>query len=408
MKKSQLKKYAKLVVKMGANVRKGQPVVINAGLDQPEFVTMVVEQAYKAGASRVTVDWAHQPLTRLNVTYMTDEELAKMPEWAISRMKHYAETLPAMIHIMSADPDGLKGIDQKKMSAAQRKTFPIIKPIRDSMENKYQWTIIAVPGKAWARKVFPNLSPKKAVAALWDAILQCTRVTANPIKAWKDHNADIKVRYDYLNALHLDHLHITTKEGSDFTVGLIPEAEWLGGGETTTRGVFFNPNMPTEEVFITPDKRRTSGKIVATMPLSFKGEVIDNFSLEFKDGKVTDIHGPDNAIALLKELVAMDEGSSMLGEVALVPFESPIRQSGVLFYNTLFDENAACHVALGRGFSNLIKGFDKLTQADFKAMGVNESMMHVDFMIGSRSTNIVGFTKDGKKIQIFKDGNWAF
>jgi len=408
MRKSQLKKYAKLVVKIGVNVRKGQPVVVSANLDQPEFVTMVVEEAYKAGASAVSVDWGHQPLTRLDVTYMTEERLSTIPEWRVAKLKHHSETLPCQIHILSADPDGLKGIDQKKLSNAQRKIFPIIKPYRDAMENKYQWTIVAVPSVAWAKKVFPTLSDKKAVAALWDAIFTCARVTANPIKSWKEHNKDILARSSYLNSLHLDHLHITSKEGTDLKVGLIPEAEWLGGGETSTRGIYYNPNMPTEEVFITPNKMRTNGKVFAAMPLSFKGEVIENFGFEFKDGKVVDIYGPDKAKDLLKQLITMDEGSAMLGEVALVPFESPIRQSGVLFYNTLFDENAACHLALGRGFSNCVKGFEKMKQEDFRTLGVNESMMHVDFMFGTRHTNVVGYTKDGKAIPIFKEGSWAF
>lgn len=407
MKKSQLKKYAKLVVKMGVNVRKGQEVVISAALDQPEFVTMVAEEAYKAGASRVTVEWGHQPLARIGVNYMSLDMLGTVPEWQKAKMQHYVDKLPAQIHIMSQDPDGLKGIDQAKAAQAQVKTFPILKPYRDAMENKYQWTIVAVPGEGWAKKVFPDLPKKKAIAALWDAILTSARITDNPIKAWKEHNADIQKRCEYLDSLNLDYLHFKSPEGTDFKVWMIPEARWLGGGETTISGRFYNPNMPTEETFTTPMKGKAEGKVVASMPLSYKGELIEDFSVTFKDGKVSAVSAKRNQ-NLLEQMIAMDEGAKMLGEVALVPFESPIRQSGVLFYNTLFDENAACHLALGRGFSNAIKNYDKYNQEDFAKIGVNESMIHVDFMIGTRELAITGFSRDGRQIPIFEHGSWAF
>jgi len=407
MKKSQLKKYAKLVVKMGVNVRRGQEVVISAALDQPEFVTMVAEEAYKAGASRVTVEWGHQPLARIGVNYMSLDTLGTVPEWQKAKMQHYVDKLPAQIHIMSQDPDGLKGIDQAKAAQAQVKTFPIMKPYRDAMENKYQWTIVAVPGEGWAKKVFPDLPKKKAVAALWDAILTSARITDNPIKSWKEHNADIQKRCEYLDSLNLDYLHFKSPEGTDFKVWMIPEARWLGGGETTISGRFYNPNMPTEETFTTPMKGKAEGKVVASMPLSYKGELIEDFSVTFKDGKVSAVSAKRNQ-NLLEQMISMDEGAKMLGEVALVPFESPIRQSGVLFYNTLFDENAACHLALGRGFSNAIKNYDKYSKEDFAKLGVNESMIHVDFMIGTRELTITGFSRDGRQIPIFKHGSWAF
>jgi len=407
MKKSQLKKYAKLVVKMGVNVRRGQEVVISAALDQPEFVTMVAEEAYKAGASRVTVEWGHQPLARIGVNYMSLDTLGTVPEWQKAKMQHYVDKLPAQIHIMSQDPDGLKGIDQAKAAQAQVKTFPIMKPYRDAMENKYQWTIVAVPGEGWAKKVFPDLPKKKAVAALWDAILTSARITDNPIKSWKEHNADIQKRCEYLDSLNLDYLHFKSPEGTDFKVWMIPEARWLGGGETTISGRFYNPNMPTEETFTTPMKGKAEGKVVASMPLSYKGELIEDFSVTFKDGKVSAVSAKRNQ-NLLEQMIGMDEGAKMLGEVALVPFESPIRQSGVLFYNTLFDENAACHLALGRGFSNAIKNYDKYSKEDFAKLGVNESMIHVDFMIGTRELTITGFSRDGRQIPIFKHGSWAF
>ncbi|MFA5235567.1 MAG: aminopeptidase [Bacilli bacterium] len=407
MKKSQLKKYAKLVVKMGVNVRKGQEVVINAALDQPEFVTMVAEEAYKAGASRVSVDWSHQPLERVGATYMSLDTLATMPEWRVAKLKYAAEKLPAMIHIMSQDPDGLKGVDQAKLAQAQMKIYPIIKPIRDQMENKYQWTIVAVPGEGWARKVFPDLNKKQAINALWEAIFTAARVTNNPVKSWKEHNAEIEGRCRYLNDLKLDHLHYTSPQGTDFKVWLIPEAQWIGGGEKTMKGVFYNPNMPTEETFTSPMKGKAEGTVFASMPLSYKGELIEDFSITFKDGRVSQVKAKRNQ-HLLEQMVNMDEGALMLGEVALVPFESPIRQSGVLFFNTLFDENAACHLALGRGFTNTIVNYEKYQKEDFARLGINDSMIHVDFMIGSRELNIDGYTRDGRRVPIFKHGSWAF
>jgi aminopeptidase len=407
MKKSLLKKFAKLVVKMGVNVRRGQEVIIYAGLDQPDFVEMVVEQAYKAGAKRVTVEWSHQPLTKFHVNYQKPETLAEILDWQLSKLKRNVDVLPAMIHILSQDPDGLKGVDQGKMREASIKQFPIIKPIREAMDNKYQWTIVAVPGLAWAQKVFPNLSKKKATNAMWEAILKATRVTDDPIKEWQSHNKTIQDRCAFLNSLELDYLHYTSSNGTDFKIWMIPEARWLGGGETTLKGIRYNPNMPTEEVFITPFKGKAEGKLVATMPLSYRGELIENFSVRFKDGKVCDLTAEKN-LELLKQMVSMDEGASMIGECALVPYNSPIRESGILYYNTLFDENAACHFALGKAYTNSIINYDKYSKEDFNKMGVNDSMIHVDFMVGATDLNIVGYTRKGKKILIFKDGNWAF
>ena len=407
MKKSVLKNYARVVARMGANVQKGQEVIINADLDQPEFVKMVVEECYKAGAKTVMVEWSYQPLAKINVRYRSLATMSTIPEWQLAKLRHAVEVLPAQIHIISADPDGLKGINQMKMAKASMKTYPLIKPIRDQMENKYQWTIVGVPGAGWAKKVFPDLPKKKAIEKLWEAILLTSRISDDPVQSWKDHNADLLARCNYLNSLNLDYLHYTSKNGTDFKVWMLDQCLWMGGGETSTQGIYFNPNMPTEECFVTPIKGKAEGIVYASKPLSYRGELIENFSVTFKDGKAVEVKAEKNE-ELLKQMISMDPGASYLGECALVPFDSPINNSGILFFNTLYDENASCHLALGRGFSNCVKDYEKYSKEDFDKMGINDSMIHVDFMIGSKDLSIVGYTRDGKKVPLFKNGNWAF
>lgn len=408
MKKTTMQKYAKLLARKGANVRKGQEVVINASLDQPEFVKMVVEECYRAGASKVMVEWAYQPLAKIHYRYRSVKTLSTMDKWEIEKLRHKVDTLPAVIYIESDDPDGLKGINQEKVSKAQQARYPIIKPMRDEMENKYQWCIAAVPGKAWAKKVFPNEREGKAVEKLWNAILYTSRADGDdPIKAWEDHNADLKARCEYLNSLHIEKLHYTSSNGTDFTVGLIPDALFLGGSEDTLGGVEFNPNIPSEEVFTSPMKGDAEGIVYATRPLSYRGELIENFSVRFEDGKAVEVHA-EKGEDLLKQMISMDETAAYLGECALVPYDSPIRNSEITFYNTLFDENACCHLAFGRGFENCIKDFDKYTLEECREKGINNSMIHVDFMIGSQDLNIDAITVGGGVVPIFRNGNWAF
>lgn len=408
MKKSILKKYAHLAVSTGINVQKGQDVLVYAEHEQPEFVEYVVEECYKAGARHVKVEWEDTPkITKAKYKYETVDTIADVPAWVIERMKHFIATNPARLYIASEDPDGLKGINQQKMASSSMKRYPIIKPYIDQMENQYQWSIVAVPGRAWAKKVFPNVTTSKAMELLWDAILKTARVNDDPIQAWKDHNADLLKRCEYLNGLNLDYLHYESKNGTDFKVWMLDKCLWLGGGETSLKGIFFNPNIPSEECFTSPIRGKAEGKVVASLPLSYQGQMIENFDFVFKEGKVVECHAEKNE-ELLKKMISMDEGASYLGECALVPFESPINQTGVLFYNTLFDENAACHLALGRGFSNCVKDYEKYQKADFDAMGINDSMIHVDFMIGNRDMKITGHTRDGKIIPIFKNGTWAF
>ena len=408
MKKTVLQRYAHLIAKTGVNVQPGQEVVVRAGLDQPEFVQMVVEECYKLGASLVTVDWEYQPLAKTRYRYAKTNVLAKVEEWELAKIKHRVETLPAMIYLESEDPDGLAGMNQKKFAAVQQKRYPILKPFRDEMENKYQWCIAAVPGKKWAKKVFPELRVSAAVEKLWETILMTSRADGeDPVSAWDAHNADLAARCEYLNNLHPVELRYHSKNGTDFTVGLIPEGQFEGGSAKTLSGTVYNPNIPSEEAFTSPMKGKAEGTVVATRPLSYQGQLIENFSLTFHEGKVVSLQAEKNQ-ALLEKMVAMDENSCYLGECALVPYDSPIRNSEVTFLNTLFDENACCHLALGMGFAECIRGYETKTLEECRALGVNDSIIHVDFMIGSEDLSIDAVDAEGKLHPIFRDGNWAF
>ena len=365
MKKSLLNKYADLILEKGVNVQKGQDVYIVADLDQPEFVKTVVEKLYKNGARKVVVDFSYQPITKVGYKKMSLKTLSSLENYQIEKLRWRAEKLPAHLYLISEDPDGLKGVPQEKITKSQIAKYPIIKPFRDQMEGKYQWCIAAVAGKAWAKKVFPNEKAGKAMEMLWEAILKCSRVDDDPIAAWDKFNKEIKERCDYLNELGLVRLNYKSSNGTDFTVGLNKLGVFHGGFDTTLSGV------------------------------------------TFKNGKVSDVKA-EKGEELLKQMVKMDEGAGMLGECALVPFESPINMSGILFYETLYDENACCHLALGRGFPDCLKGYENMTNEEYHKNGINNSMIHVDFMIGSRDLSITGITKDGKEVAIFKEGTWAF
>ena len=407
MKKTVLRSYAKLIATMGVNVQKGQEVFIAAELDQPEFVKMVVEECYRAGAKRVVVDWSYQPLDKIQIRWRSQKNLGTVADWEEARWKHYVDEIPCRMYLVSEDPDGMKGVNQEKMAKAQQAKYKVIKPYRDQLENKYQWCIAAVPGVAWAKKLFPNLSKAQAVEKLWEAILDASRVNEDPIAAWKAHNDDLAARCAYLNSLNIETLVYKSSNGTDLRVGMIPEAEFKGGGEYSLNNIFFNPNIPTEEVFISPMRGKAEGIVYSTKPLSYQGQLIENFSVRFEGGKAVEVHAEKNE-ELLKKLISMDEGAAYLGECALVPYDSPIQKSGLLFYETLFDENAACHLALGMGFADTIKDFDKYTLEECRKMGVNDSMIHEDFMIGAADLDIDAVTRDGKTVPIFRKGNWAF
>ena len=407
MEEKLIRDYARLIACQGGHVLKGDEVWINAGLEQPEFVTYVVEECYKAGAKDVTVYWHHDPVTKLAYKYETVGSLSKVSPMQLSKFKYWAKKLPVVIHIVSDDPDAMKGVNQNKVTKSMAKRYPKIKKYRDAIDGKYKWCIAAVPGRAWAKKVFPKLNEEDAIEALWDAILKTSRVDGNdPVKNWDEHNAFLIGQRAKLDKMGLKKLIYKANNGTDFQVELIDKMTWGGGVEIAPNKGQFNPNIPSEEVFTTPMKGKAEGILVASKPLSYQGQLIEDFSITFKDGKVSSVKAKKNQ-ALLEKMVKMDEGASMLGEVALVPFESPINQTGILFYETLFDENACCHVALGAGFPDLYPGALDMNMEQRKEIGINDSMIHVDFMVGTRDLSIVGIDKNGKEIQIFKDGTWA-
>lgn len=407
MKKKVLREYAKLIVRTGVNVQKGQQVEIYAELDQPEFVQMVVEEAYKAKAKEVNVHWSYQPLMKVQTRYKSVTTMGTVKEWEKARLQHYCDVLPCRIHIISEDPDGLKGINMEKVTKAKRMSYPILKPYHDQRENREQWCIAAVPGAAWAKKVFPGMRTGAAIEKLWEAILFTSRVTDDPIGEWEKHSADLKKRCDYLNSLNIRSLRYSADNGTDFTVGLIPEGKFCGGCDTSRQGISFNPNIPTEECFISPKRGEADGVVYATKPLSYRGQLIENFSIRFENGKAVEVKA-EKGEELLKNVIAMDEGAAYLGECALVPQASPIAQSGLLFYNTLFDENAACHLALGMGFADTIRDYENKTLEECRELGINDSMIHEDFMIGCDSMNIDAVCEDGTTVAVFRNGNWAF
>lgn len=407
MKQERLNKYAELIVKCGLNVKKGQEVNITCGLDQPEFVALVVEECYKSGASKVRVDWTYMPVSKLNYNYRTLESLSEVTEEEKARLQHRVDKLPCRLWLDSDDPDGLNGTDSEKIAKANMARFPIIKPYRDAVENKEQWCIAAVPGTEWAKKIFPDLEADVAVEKLWENILDCSRIDDDPIKAWDSHNKNLAKRCKFFNDNKFAKLEYKSANGTNFTVGLNPKGRFAGGGEWTLGSrIYFNPNIPSEEVFTSPMRGEADGLVVATKPLSYQGKLIENFRMRFENGKVVEVHAEKNQ-DLLEKMISMDEGAAYLGECALIAYDSPINNTGILFYNTLFDENASCHLALGRGFNECLEGFENMTVEECEKAGINSSMIHVDFMMGSKDMSIVGIKKDGKRVQIFKDGNWV-
>ncbi len=413
MKKTYLKEYARLLVRCGIAVKKGDIVIVNAGLDQPEFVKLVVEECYRAKAARVMVEWSYLPLTKINVNHMNAKLLGKVEAFEEEKLKYRLENNVAMLHLVSDDPDGLKGINQERYAKSMAEKMKVIKPYRDAMDNKYKWCIAAVPGNEWAKKVFPGERTSSAVEKLWSAILVASRVTdkegnlLDAVVEWHKHNLSFNRRCEILNKAELCELRYKAANGTDLKVGLIENGSFMGGGENTLGGEYYNPNIPTEEIFTSPKAGVAEGIVYSSMPLSWRGEIIDNFSMRFENGKVVEVKAEKNE-ELLKKMVSMDEGASMLGECAFVPYNSPIRESGIMFYETLFDENAACHFAIGRGFTNTIVDYDKYTNEEMKEMGINDSALHVDFMIGTKDLSIVGIKKDGSELVIFENGLWAF
>lgn len=407
MNKTMQRKYARLLVRTGVNVQKGQMLIVRAGTEIDSFVELLVEEAYRAGAGEVRVEWENQMLTKLDYRHRTLRSLSTVTAWQEAKLKEQAETLPALVRLVSDDPDGLRGVNAEKLQKVRQNRYPILKPYQDQMDNRHQWLVAAVPGKAWAKKMFPSLRPAAAVEKLWQAILETCLVTPenDPLAAWEAKDREMEERCRVLNACRFDSLEYHSGLGTDFRCDLMPRSLWCAGADQTLNGVCFNPNMPTEEVFTTPWKGRCEGRLVASMPLSYQGTLIEDFWIEYRDGRAVNWDARTGKEAL-DGILRSDDGSLMLGELALVPVDSPISRQKLLYYSTLFDENASCHVAIGRGYTACVEGFADMTGEELHALGVNESQVHVDFMIGTPDLSVIGW-KDGKATPIFQNGTWA-
>ncbi len=402
-----LQKYAELIVRTGANVQPGQIVQVAASVEQYPFAYMVAEECYRAGAKKVNMDWRSDTKSRLDYLYADTGTLCTVLPWEEAKMKQMTEDLPCRIFIASDDPDAMNGVDPKKLSAVMHRRAAVMKPYRNAIDGKHQWVIAAHPSPKWAQKCFPG--DPDAEGRLWDAILKTVRVREgnDPVAAWKEHTDFIQRKAEWLNARGFTSLRYQSANGTDFTVELIPGAKWEGAGAVNSvNGAFYIPNMPTEEIFTSPLAGKCEGTLVAVKPLSWNSQLIEDFSITFRNGRAVSCRAKKGQ-ELLEEMIRMDEGAAMLGEVALVPKESPVNQCGFLFYETLFDENACCHCALGMGFKEVLPGGDGMTMEEAGKHGINDSIIHVDFMVGADDLSIDGIRPDGTAEAIFRGGTWA-
>jgi aminopeptidase len=403
-----LEKYASLAVQVGVNVQKGQTLVVNAPLEAAPLVRKIAKKAYEVGAKHVYVEWNDEELTYIKFKHAPDEAFLEYPMWRAKGMEQLAEEGAAFLSIYSPNPDLLKDIDPKRIAAANKTASKALSNYRSAlMADKNCWSLISVPTPGWAKKIFPDVSEEEAISKLWDAIFHVTRIdTDDPVQAWQQHNDQLAKIVDYLNNKQYKQL-IYEAPGTNLTIELVENHVWHGGAAVSQSGIRFNPNIPTEEVYTMPHKDGVNGIVRNTKPLNYNGNLIDGFTLTFKDGKVVDFSA-EKGYEILKHLLDTDEGARRLGEVALVPHQSPISASNLIFYNTLFDENAACHLALGKAYPTNIKDGTAMSKEELAEHGVNDSLIHEDFMIGSAELNIDGVTKDGKREPIFRNGNWAF
>lgn len=405
-----LRKYARLAVAVGTNVQKGQMLVINTTTDCSAFVRLCVEEAYAIGAKMVTVRWSDDPISHTTYVNADVETLEEIPAWQVAQLNYIMDKGAAMLSVHAPTPGLLGDVDPIKV---QRANIALRTAIKDyqayMMGDQTQWSVVSIPTTAWAVKVFPELEPSVAVDRLWDAILKAVRVEENndPVAEWKKHNQMLANHNRILNDYNFKKLHFVSSTGTDLMLELVENHVWAGGSGYSVKGIEFNPNMPTEESFCMPYKFGVNGKVVATKPLNYQGRLIDGFWLQFKDGKVVDFDAAKEK-ETLKGLLEFDEGSSYLGEVALISHDSPISNSKILFLNTLFDENASCHLALGRAYPMNVKNGTEMTQEELTALGSNNSMEHEDFMFGSADMKITGITHEGLEIELFNNGNFVF
>ena len=401
-----LQNFALLTLKIGVNLQKGQGLEIACPVEKHKVAEEITKQAYLLGAKIVRVRWENEIVDKLSYTYADTPTLCDIPKWFIDSKNYLVEKNFCYVAIAADDPSAFKDIPSEKLAAAAKARSKALKKFSDCvMANGIRWCVVSVPTKAWAEQVFPNsLDPESDLS---DAIEKTMRLDReNPILAWKEHIDNLTKKAEYLNYKRFDSLHFKNGAGTDLTVGLLDDHVWLSAKETAKDGVSFVANMPTEEVFTAPHAKKINGKVVSAMPLCENGKIIDGFSLTFKDGKIVDFSA-EKGYDALKNLIETDQGTRRLGEVALIGKSSPIAKSKILFYNTLFDENASCHLALGKGYPTTVKDGDKLSKEELSKLGLNDSVEHVDFMIGTEDLTVIGIEKDGTKTPIFTKGDWC-
>ncbi|GAE30939.1 aminopeptidase [Halalkalibacter hemicellulosilyticus] len=403
-----LEKYAELAVKIGVNIQKDQTLVVRSPITAVDLVRLVAKKAYEAGAKNVHVEWSDEELTKTKFELAPDEAFHEYPEWIAKGYEEMAEGGAAFLSITGSNPDLLKGADPERVSNMNKASGKAMEGFRSYiMSDKVSWSIVAVPSEGWAQKVFPDVPVSEAMDKLWEAIFAATRINEDdPVSAWNDHLNNLDQKMNTLNEKHFHALHYQS-EGTDLVIELPTTHLWVSGGSINKEGVSFVANMPTEEVFTSAKKTGVNGTVSSTKPLNYGGTLINNFSLTFKDGKVIDFKA-EEGYETLKRLIETDEGSSYIGEVALVPHDSPISNADIIFFNTLFDENASNHLALGSAYAFCIDGGKEMSKEELEKNGLNTSLTHVDFMVGSADMNIDGVYEDGKREPIFRDGNWAF
>lgn len=407
--KEKLDEYAKLVVYYGANVQKGKPLKISAPVDQKEFIRSLVKYGYEKGASEVVVDWNDDFVLKEKLIHGDMEVLENVPDFKVDKLEYYYKKDVSVIGITGEDPELLKDVDPKRVKAYSHSNMKATNHLKHyTMNDIVSWTVVALPSEEWAKKVFPNLEVEKAIEKLWEDIFKFNRVgEGKALERWEKHLETLDKRTKLLNEKRFDKLIYKTDKGTNLEVGLPKKHLWASGSSTNSNGVEFVPNMPTEEIFTAPDKNRINGKLIATFPLSYNGVLIKDMEFIFEEGKVVDYSCSEGKEAL-KSLLETDEGSRYLGEVALVPYDSPISNAKTIYFNTLFDENASCHFAFGQAYPTCLIGGEKLSEDELKESGLNLSMEHADFMVGDPTLEIIGVEEDETEFQIFKNGNFTF
>lgn len=403
------RKYAELIAKVGVNIQPGQQVYITTYVEVVEFARILAEECWKAGAGDVTLRYVDEQLSRLRYIHASKEALSDVPDWAHAPKLDIAKKGGCFISLIADDPDALNGLDAEKIGAAVRANSVASAPFYEQLDKSVnQWTVVAAPSPAWSRKLFPELEEAEAVKKLWDCIYHTVRIDeADPTASWEAHSKALHDHCEILNGSDLKSLHITNSLGTDLTVELVDNYIWAGGAEKTVdKNVEFQANMPTEEVFCMPHKYGVNGVVYSSMPLIYQGMTIDKFNITFKDGQVVGYEAEVGKEAL-DQLFSVDEGAKRLGEIALVPFKSMIRETGILFYNTLFDENASCHLALGSAYPINMEGCVEMTDEEKDKAGCNQSKTHVDFMFGTADLTVTGIKKDGSEMPVFEKGDWA-